>query len=180
MKKAFVFLMTLVLLIGGGIYVHRQLPKWMIQGGIVYLEKTNYEMILDSPKVSLDSDQKLIAKEMLESATFDVVDSTIEKDQAMVMVNVTLIDLMQLIKDERETIFKNTMTDWRQTLNDLFNQQLEGLAIRQLARILEESEVKPMMTMTVEVPFVRSYLWWKPVITKEWIQSVIEEYLTQA
>lgn len=180
MKKVLVFLVTFILLIGGGIYVHRQLPKWMIQGGMIYLEKTNYELILESPHVSLDSNQKLIAKEMLESATFKVVDSSVEKNQTRVMVHVTLIDLIQLIKDEQETIFKNTITDWRQTLDDLFNQRLEGLAIRQLARLLEESDVKPMKTMTIEVPFVRSYLWWKPVITKEWIQSIIEAYLTQA
>ena len=93
-------------------------------------------------------------------------------------VEVTLVDLMQLIDNEKEAIFKNTLADWKQTLNDLFNQRIEGVVIRQLALVLEQTREKPMTTVTIEVPFVREYLWWKPVMTKEWIESIVHDYLT--
>ena len=110
--------------------------------------------------------------------TYDVKGTRLLGDEAFVTVEVTLVDLMQLIDNEKEAIFKNTLSDWKQTLNDLFNQRIEGVVIRQLALVLEQTSEKPMTTVTIEVPFVREYLWWKPVMTKEWIESIVHDYLT--
>ena len=164
MKKWIWILSSLVLLIIGGVYVNRHLPEWMIKGGLAYVQQTDYALILESDKVSLNADQKAVAKDVLQTMTYDVKG--------------TLVDLMQLIVDEKEAIFKNTLSDWKQTLNDLFNQRIEGVVIRQLALVLEQTSEKPMTTVTIEVPFVREYLWWKPVMTKEWIEAIVHDYLT--
>ena len=178
MMKWIWILSGLVLLIIGGVYVNRHLPEWMIKGGLAYVQKTDYALILESDKVSLDTDQKAVAKDVLQTMTYDEKGTRLLGDEAFVTVEVTLVDLMQLIVDEKEAIFKNTLADWKQTLNDLFNQRIEGVVIRQLALVLEQTSEKPMTTVTIEVPFVREYLWWKPVMTKEWIEAIVHDYLT--
>ena len=120
MKKWIWILSGLVLLIIGGVYVNRHLPEWMIKGGLAYVQKTDYALILESDKVSLNADQKAVAKDVLQTMTYDVKGTRLLGDEAFVTVEVTLVDLMQLIDNEKEAIFKNTLSDWKQTLNDLF------------------------------------------------------------
>ena len=72
MKKWIWILSGLVLLIIGGVYVNRHLPEWMIKGGLAYVQKTDYALILESDKVSLDTDQKAVAKDVLQTMSYDV------------------------------------------------------------------------------------------------------------
>lgn len=178
MKKWMVVLVTLIILVIGGIFVNRHLPEWMVKGGLAYVKRNDYALVLESDKIALDADQLDVAKQILKTVTYVVKGNRIEEDKAFVTVDFTLVDLMQLINDERATIFKNTLSDWRQTLDDLFNNRIEGIVVRQLAMVLEKTSDKPMTTVTVEVPFERDYLWWKPVITKEWIEAIVRDYLS--
>ncbi len=179
MKKWMIVLVAFIILVIGGIFVNRHLPEWMVKGGLAYAKKDDYAIVLESDKMLLDNDQKAVAKQILQTASYEVRGTRIEGDEAFVTVDVTLVDLMQLINDERKTIFKNTLSDWKQTLDDLFNNRIEGIVIRQLAMVLEETSIKPMTTVMVEVPFERAYLWWKPVMTEDWIKATVQAYLSQ-
>ncbi|MDE5977285.1 MAG: hypothetical protein K2G70_02305 [Turicibacter sp.] len=177
MKKFLIVIGSIVFLISGGIYVNRHLPEWMIQVGLLYLEKTDYALVLDNNRITLDEDQTVIAKEVIETMNCEVEGSEIVGDEAFVRISMTLVDLMQLSLNEKERVFQNTLADWQQTLDDLMNDRLEGIVLRQLALIIDQVQEKPMKTMVIEIPFEREYLWWCPVVTNEWVESVVMEYL---
>ncbi len=179
MRKWIIGIMMLIIASVGGWFVYYQFPELLVKVGVQQIQKNDYELILENEKIRLSDEQKVVVHELLKSATYEVKDMTITGNEAKVPVELTLVDVMQLIFDEGKAIFKNTVSDWRKTLSDIFNKRFDELAIRQLAFVLEQTSKKPMKQLIVEVPFKQHYLGWKLDITQEWIETVMKDYLTQ-
>lgn len=179
MRKWIIGIMMLIIASVGGWFVYYQFPELLVKVGVQQIQKNDYALILENEKIGLSDKQKIVVQELLKSATYEVEEMTITGNEAKVPVEITLVDVMELIFDEGMVIFKNTLSDWRQTLSDLFNKQFDELAIRQLALVLEQTSKKPMKQLMVEVPFKQHYLGWKLDITEEWVKAVMKDYLTQ-
>ena len=179
MIKWIIGIMMLIIASVGGWFVYYQLPEVLVKVGVQQIQKNDYALILENEKIGLSDEQKIVVQELLKSATYEVEEMTITGNEAKVPVEITLVDVMELIFDEGKVIFKNTLSDWRQTLSDLFNKRFDELAIRQLALVLEQTSKKPMKQLMVEVPFKQYYLGWKLDITEEWVEVVMKDYLTK-
>ena len=62
-----------------------------------------------------------------------------------------MIDIPQLIIDERNDILKNTLSDWRRVIDDLVNDRVQGTMTRQLAMILTQTKDKDRPTKRLSV-----------------------------
>ncbi|MEE0880861.1 MAG: hypothetical protein UIL36_04550, partial [Turicibacter sp.] len=116
MRKWIIGIMMLIIASVGGWFVYYQFPELLVKVGVQQIQKNDYELILENEKIELSDEQKVVVHELLKSATYDVKDMTIMGSEAKVPVELTLVDVMELIFDEGKVIFKNTVSDWRQTL----------------------------------------------------------------
>lgn len=177
MKKWMMISLMLIIVSVGGWFTYYDSPEVLVKAGIEIAQNDDYALILENENIELSDDEKVIVHELLESATYEVKDMKTIEDEAKVPVEVTLVDVTKLVFNEGGSILKNTISDWRHTLNDLFKNRLTELATRQLALVLEETSQKPMKSLTIEIPFKQYLLGWKLDITEEWIESVIKDYL---
>ena len=179
MKKRLVILCSMVIILLVGIVVYFQLPQWLVRGGLYYLKETEYTAILDSNKLDLDEDQRVIAQEVLNTLEYTVGQTHFVENEAWVEAEFEVIDIPQLIIDERNDILKNTLSDWRRVIDDLVNDRVQGTMTRLLATILTQTKDKdrPTKRLSVEIPFVRSYLGWKLDIDDQWVKKVLTDYL---
>ena len=179
MRKWIIGTMVLIVISVSGWFVHYHLPEFLVKVGAQEIQENDYELILENEKLGLSENQKVVVHELLKSATYEVKDMKIMGNEAKVPVELTLVDVIELIFDKGGVIFKNTLSDWRQTLSDLFKKRFDELAIRQLALVLEQTSQKPMKQLIIEIPFKQHYLGWKLDITEEWIETVMKDYLTK-
>ena len=179
MRKWMIGSMVLIMILVSGWFVHYHLPEFLVKVGAQEIQENNYELILENDKIGLSDEQKVVVHELLKSVTYEIKDMKVMGNEAKVPVELTLVDVLELIFDESKAIFKNTLSDWRQTLSDLFKKRFDELAIRQLALVLEQTSQKPMKQLIIEIPFKQHYLGWKLDITEEWIETVMKDYLTK-
>ncbi len=102
MKKRLVILCSMVIILLVGIVVYFQLPQWLVRGGLYYLKETEYTAILDSNKLDLDEDQRVIAQEVLNTLEYTVGQTHFVENEAWVEAEFEVIDIPQLIIDERD------------------------------------------------------------------------------
>lgn len=179
MKKRLIILWSIVIILVGGVVVYFHLPQWLVRGGLYYLKETEYTTILDSKSLGLDEDQKVIAQQVLNTLEYTVGETHFNGKEAFVETEFEVVDIPQLVVDERNDIFKNTLSDWRRVIDDLWNERLPGTITRQLAMILTQTKDKdrPTKRLKVEIPFVSSYLGWKLDIDDQWVKKVLTDYL---
>ena len=151
MKKRLVILCSMVIISLVGIVVYFQLPQWLVRGGLYYLKETEYTAILDSNKLDLDEDQRVIAQEVLNTLEYTVGQTYFVENEAWVEAEFEVIDIPQLIIDERNDILKNTLSDWRRVIDDLVNDRVQGTMTRQLAMILTQTKDKDRPTKRLSV-----------------------------
>lgn len=177
MRKWIWIVVSLLLVIGGFSYYRFQqlFPELTVRVILDKLEETDYALLLDSDEVELTEQQREILEIMLNSFTYEIKGSRIEGKMAYVKMDVTFIDIKQLILEQRSTIIKNSIENIWSTLDDLLNGRTKELLLKTVLTLLNDETIsKPMTTKEIEVPLQKEKFFWVPQITEEWIKSVFE------
>lgn len=177
MKKWMLIVVALLLAVGGfGYYRFQQIfPELTVRVILDKLEETDYALLLDSDEVELTEQQREILEIMLDSFDYEIKGSRIEDKMAYVKMDVTFIDIEQLILEQRSNIIKNSIENIWSTLDDLLNGRTKELLLNTLLTLLNDETIsKPMTTKEIEVPLQKENFFWVPQITEEWIKSVFE------
>lgn len=165
----------LVMVSVGYVQLRPRLPELTVKFLLEKLEESNYAPILDSDEVELTGEQRELVERMLESFTYEIKGSRIEKRMAYVELDISFIDLEQLIYDQRETLFKNALENFWSTLDHVLNGRTKDYLMQMLISLLsDESLIKPMKQKVIEVPLQKENVFWVPQITQEWIESVFD------
>lgn len=175
MKKwiGIIVVSLLVVVSVGYIQLRPRLPELTVKLLLEKLEESNYDPILDSDEIELTDEQRELVEQMLESFTYEIKGSRIEGKMAYVELDISFIDLEQLIYEQRETLLKNTLENFWSTLEHVLNGRTKDYLMQMLLSLLsDESIIKPMKQKTIEVPLQKESFFWVPQITQEWIESV--------
>lgn len=177
MKKWIAVIIFLLVLIGGVSYVKFQevFPELTVKVMLDKVQEDNYARVLDSDKLTLSEEQRELLETVLSTISYDIKGSRIEGKEAFVTIDLTFVDVLQLVVNERMTILKQVLTDFVTTLDDLLNNRKETLMMRTLLMVLQDESIqKPMMNKTIDLPLKKERGFWLPNITEEWLHETFE------
>lgn len=177
MKKWILIILSIIILIGGIGYVkfQRVYPELTVKVILDKVQEDNYALILNSEKLELTIEQRDLVEGILSTVSYEIMGSKIEGKNAYVTIDLTFVDLEQLIVNERLTILKQVIANLFGTVEDILNGRVEERVIQTILSLLnDESIEKPMMSKRVELPLMKQKGLWIPNITEEWLDETFD------
>lgn len=175
-RKILIGIFTLLIILAISYAIARpRIPEWTVQVIMNNLEEDNYAAVLESEDLNLTEEQEFLLQKALETFSYEITDSRIERNMAFVYADITFVDIEQLIIVNRQQLLQNVLGNLGSSIGNLLTGGAEQLVMEELVKLLEDEALEiPLLTKEVEVPLERSGFLWTPLITEEWLMSVLE------
>jgi len=168
-RKILIGIFTLLIILAIGYAIARpRIPEWTVQVIMNQLEEDNYAAVLESEDLNLTEEQEFLLQKALETFSYEITGSRIERKMAYVYADITFVDMAQLINDNRQQLLRNVLGN----LGNILSGGMEQLIMEELIELLDDETLQiPLLTQSVEIPLEKSGLLWSPLITEEWLKS---------
>lgn len=143
--------------------VQFNLPEWTANLILSRLEQTGFEEVFQHEGLDLPPNQELLLQKALATVTHEIIGSRIEGERAYVAVDLTFMDLQQLVEENIGQLLNNAMGNLSTLLSGLIGGEVIDTALGELLTLLEDPSLHiPLKTRQVEVVLKRQFLWWVP------------------
>ena len=160
MKKWIWIIIAVLVVVGGVGYIKFQqvFPELTVKVMFDKVQEDDYALILNSDELTLtDQERDLLGQE------------------AYVTVDLTFVDVLQLIINERLTILKQVLTNFFGTIDDIFNGRGQDMLVNTILSLMENEQIeKPMMSKTIDLPLKKQKGLWVPDLTEEWLNETFK------
>ena len=163
--------------------VRPRLPEWTLQFMVNQLERDDYAMIFESGLLEelegfeafgTPEEKEFLLRHLLDTLSYEILGSRIEGRTAFVQVDLTVIDLRELILENRQMIVRNAFSNLGGIFGNFMSGGMEQVIMQELIALLQdETVIIPLQTRKVEVLMERSGIMWEPLITEEWVVSAL-------
>lgn len=176
--KKWIWVMIAALVVIGGIgYVKFQqvFPELTVKVMFDKVQEDDYALILNSEELSLTVEERELLESVLSTISYEIKGSRIEGQVAYVTVDLTFVDVLQLIINERMTILKQVLTNFFGTIEDILNGRGQEVIVNTILSLMKDEGIeKPMMSSTIELPLKKEKGFWIPDVTEEWLNETFK------
>jgi len=174
------FLIVAVLLsaAGAGYYfiVRPRLPEWTVVQMMDQLDQLELEDLGFGDELS-DIEEELffhLLEMVIENLDYEMIDSRIEGQLAYVTVNLEIVDTPRLITDNVDIIMSNALSNLDSLFLNVLGGNTEEAIMQEFVNLLADDALTIVMTSReVEIPLERSGFFWVPIITDEFLLTII-------
>lgn len=174
------FLIVVVLLgaLGAGYYfvVRPRLPEWTVEQMMDQLEELDLDTLGFGDELTEVQEELfgIILEMVIENLSYEITGSRIEGQMAYVTMNLETIDTPRLITDNVDIIFSNVLSNLGGLLLTVLGGGVEDVMMQEFINLLADDALVVSMTIqVVEVPLERSGFFWMPILTDEFLLSVV-------
>jgi len=179
MKKLITFIVVVAILAVGYLLIRPSIPEWTVNFALGQIQDGHYETIIQH--ADLGPTEADLLRHVVRTAEYEVKGSRILGNQAFVTVDLTFMDLQQLVIENHQQLLNNVLGNLGGILGGLLGGNLAETAMEQLNLLLEEENlVVPLKTREVEVVLDQQFLWFVPNMeqTQDRLEAVFREELT--
>jgi len=174
------FLIVAVLLsaVSAGYYfiVRPRLPEWTVVQMMDQLDQVGLEDLGFRDELS-DVEEELFShllELVIENLDYEMIDSRIEGQLAYVTVNLETVDTPRLITDNVDIIMSNALSNLDSLFLSVLGGNMEEAIMQEFINLLADDALTIVMTtQEVEIPLERSGFFWVPIITDEFLLTII-------
>jgi len=161
MRKIMNFILVAAILAVAYLFAKPHIPRWTVMAVLNHLENDQFEEIF--LQTDLSPNEEALLRQALMTADFEVGTSQIIGNQAHVTVEATLLDISQLVLENRQQLLANALGNIGSILSGLFAGDAADIAIGELLVLLEDESISvPFKTREVVVVLDRQILWFVP------------------
>ena len=174
-RKILIVILISVALLGIGYAVIRpRIPEWTVAHMMGQLDELDF----DAFELGLNEVQEALLRQILERSlenfSYEITGSRIEGRVAYVTLNLTVIDLRQLIINNYQLLLENIQTDLGAILGTIMSGGIERVVMQELLNLLEDESIETTLTIQkAEIVLERCGLLWNPIFTYEWLLSTL-------
>lgn len=177
MKKWIWIIIAVLVVVGGVGYIKFQqvFPELTVKVMFDKVQEDDYALILNSDELTLTDQERDLLQSVLSTISYEIKGSRIEGQEAYVAVDLTFVDVLQLIINERLTILKQVLTNFFGTIDDIFNGRGQDMLVNTILSLMENEQIeKPMMSKTIDLPLKKQKGLWVPDLTEEWLNETFK------
>ena len=177
MKKWIWIIIAVLVVVGGVGYIKFQqvFPELTVKVMFDKVQEDDYALILNSDELTLTDQERDLLQSVLSTNSYEIKGSRIEGQEAYVTVDLTFVDVLQLIINERLTILKQVLTNFFGTIDDIFNGRGQDMLVNTILSLMENEQIeKPMMSKTIDLPLKKQKGLWVPDLTEEWLNETFK------
>jgi len=161
MKKIIGFVLALVVLGAAYAVIRPQLPEWTVSVMMSHLQNGHYEELLADS--DLTEVEKNLIRHAVDNSSFEITGSVIEGRQATVFVELTFVDLRELVIGNRQQLMSNAFGNLGSILSGVLGGAITDTAFEQLLLLFEDEGIElPLKTRQVKVALDQQALWFAP------------------
>ncbi|MEO3111301.1 hypothetical protein [Turicibacter sanguinis] len=177
MKKWIWIIIAVLVVVGGVGYIKFQqvFPELTVKVMFDKVQEDDYALILNSDELTLTDQERDLLQSVLSTISYEIKGSRIEGQEAYVTVDLTFVDVLQLIINERLTILKQVLTNFFGTIDDIFNGRGQDMLVNTILSLMENEQIeKPMMSKAIDLPLKKQKGLWVPDLTEEWLNETFK------
>ena len=177
MKKWIWIIIAVLVVVGGVGYIKFQqvFPELTVKVMFDKVQEDDYALILNSDELTLTDQERDLLQSVLSTISYEIKGSRIEGQEEYVTVDLTFVDVLQLIINERLTILKQVLTNFFGTIDDIFNGRGQDMLVNTILSLMENEQIeKPMMSKTIDLPLKKQKGLWVPDLTEEWLNETFK------
>ena len=177
MKKWIWIIIAVLVVVGGVGYIKFQqvFPELTVKVMFDKVQEDDYALILNWDELTLTDQERDLLQSVLSTISYEIKGSRIEGQEAYVTVDLTFVDVLQLIINERLTILKQVLTNFFGTIDDIFNGRGQDMLVNTILSLMENEQIeKPMMSKTIDLPLKKQKGLWVPDLTEEWLNETFK------
>lgn len=177
MKKWIWIIIAVLVVVGGVGYIKFQqvFPELTVKVMFDKVQEDDYALILNSDELTLTDQERDLLQSVLSTISYEIKGSRIEGQEVYVTVDLTFVDVLQLIINERLTILKQVLTNFFGTIDDIFNGRGQDMLVNTILSLMENEQIeKPMMSKTIDLPLKKQKGLWVPDLTEEWLNETFK------
>jgi len=161
MRKFLNVLLPIGILVVAYLLIQPMIPRFTVGFVLGRLEESQYEEIFS--QVELSVNEEALLRSVLESASYEIVGSRIEGDRAYVSLELTVLDMQELVLENHQQLLTNALGNLGNLLSGILGGDFADTAKGELVVLLQDDSIaRPFQTRELEVVLDRQFLWFVP------------------
>jgi len=182
MKRLFLTLLLIIAIllaaVGGGYYfiIRPRLPEWTVEQMMEQIDELDLDALGlgDGLTESQEELFGIILEKVLDNLTYEIIDSRIEGQMAYVTVSLETIDTPRLVTDNIDIILSNAISNLGNLIMTILGDGTAEMIVQEFINLLaDDALVVSMRVQEVEIPLERSGFFWIPILTDEFLLSIV-------
>ena len=162
--------------VGYATVIRPRLPEWTVTQMMEQLSELDlHELGLEEELTASQLELfEVILDIVVENLSYEITNSRIEGRMAYVTLSLEVVDTPKLLLDNSDIIFNNILSNLGLLFFTALEGGIEGVIVQELLNLLTDDQtIFSMTTQEVEIELERSGFFWIPILTDEFLLSMI-------